>query len=234
MTKLPENPTVNFDQQAATYDRQWAKLSPLSACLHFLTGTVLSKLPGDARILCVGAGTGAEMIYLAQHFPGWHFTAVEPSAPMLEVCRNRVAEQGITERCVLHQGYLDSLAFSEPFHAATSILVSQFILDTSERTRFFRSIADRLLPGGLLVSADLAFDVNSLAYQSLLDEVWLRMMTNVDVTPEMIDRIRAVYGREVAVLPPEQIGDIIAAGGFEAPISFFQAGLIRAWYTRQI
>jgi tRNA (cmo5U34)-methyltransferase len=220
MTKLPENPTVNFDQQAATYDRQWA--------------TVLSKLPGDARILCVGAGTGAEMIYLAQHFPGWHFTAVEPSAPMLEVCRNRVAEQGITARCVLHQGYLDSLAFSEPFHAATSILVSQFILDTSERTRFFRSIADRLLPGGLLVSADLASDVNSLAYQSLLDEVWLRMMTNVDVTPEMIDRIRAVYGREVAVLPPEQIGDIIAAGGFEAPISFFQAGLIRAWYTRQI
>jgi tRNA (cmo5U34)-methyltransferase len=80
---------VNFDEQAASYDSQWAKLSPVSACLHFLIGTVLSDLPDDARILCVGAGTGAEMIYLAQQFPGWRLTAVEPSAPMLEVCRSR-------------------------------------------------------------------------------------------------------------------------------------------------
>ena len=37
--------------------------------LHLLTGTVLSELPPKAKILCVGAGTGAEILYLAQKFP---------------------------------------------------------------------------------------------------------------------------------------------------------------------
>jgi tRNA (cmo5U34)-methyltransferase len=208
-------------------------MSPISACLHYLLGTVFSDLPKDARILCVGAGTGAEMIYLAQQFPGWHFTAVEPSAPMLEVCRSRVAELQIAARCTLHHGYLDSLASVEPFDAATSILVSQFILDQADRSRFFRSIAQRLRPGGLLASADLAFDISTSAYQSLL-EVWLRMMTNAGAMPEMIDRLRTVYGRDVAVLPPEEVCEIIASGGFDSPIPFFQAGLINAWYAKQM
>jgi tRNA (cmo5U34)-methyltransferase len=225
------NPFVNFDQQAASYDSQWAKLSPVSACMHFLLGTVFSDVPEDARILCVGAGTGAEMIYLAQRFPSWRFTAVEPSGLMLEVCRDRVEKLQIADRCVLHHGYLDSLAPGEPFDAATSILVSQFIVDQEDRSIFFRSIAQRLRPGGYLACADLSFDITTPAYQSLL-EVWIRMMTNADVTPEMIERMRAVYGRDVAVLPPEQVAAIIASGGFETPIPFFQAGLIRAWYSK--
>lgn len=45
-----------FDQQAAGYDRQWAKLSPLREGLHFLLESVFAELPADARVLCVGAG----------------------------------------------------------------------------------------------------------------------------------------------------------------------------------
>ena len=95
-------------------------------------------------MLCVGAGTGAELSYLAERFPGWRFTAVEPSAPMLEVCRRRAEAQGIEGRCIFHEGYLESLPPSEPFDAATSLLVSQFILDPEERSGFFRAIAGRL------------------------------------------------------------------------------------------
>ena len=38
----------------------------------------------------------------------------------------------------------------------------------------------------------------------------------------------------VAVLPPEEVGGLIAAGGFEKPIQFLQTGLIRAWYARRV
>jgi len=44
------------------------------------------------------AGTGSELIYLAQNFPQWQFT-VEPAAPMLDVCRQRTEECGIASRC---------------------------------------------------------------------------------------------------------------------------------------
>jgi len=220
-----------FDQQAASYDQQWAKLAPIGAAMHLLLGAVFSRLPADARLLCVGAGTGTEILFLAERFPGVSFVAVEPSAPMLDVCRRRMTEHGVAARCTFHHGYVESLPASERFDAATAFLVSQFIMDPQQRSRFFRDIADRLKPGGYLATADLAADIDSVEYHSLL-EVWLRMMAAGDVSPEMMERIRAAYGRDVAVLPPERVRAIIAAGGFESPVPFFQGGLIHAWYAR--
>jgi tRNA (cmo5U34)-methyltransferase len=226
----PQGPAFFNQAVADNYDQQAARLAPLRDALHLLASAILSELPTEARILCVGAGTGLELIYLAQKFPQWQFTAVEPSAPMLEVCRRRTAELGIASRCIFHEGYLESLPATEPFDAATSLLVSQFILDPAERTQFFRTIAERLRPGGYLVSADLASDVSSAAYRSLL-EVWLRLMKTGYVTDEKINQMRAAYGRDVALLPIEQVNGIIAAGGFETPVLFFQTGLIHAWYA---
>jgi tRNA (cmo5U34)-methyltransferase len=224
---------IKFDQQVASkYDQQWVKLAPIRDGLNLLIGAVLSELPAEARILCVGAGTGAEILDLAQRFPNWRFTAVEPSGPMLDVCRRRAEEHGLISRCEFHEGYLDSLPPSEAFDAATSLLVSQFILDPQTRSSFFHAIAERLRPGGYLVSADLVSDIGSTAYQSLL-EVWIRIMKAGAIAPEMAERLREVYGRDVAVLPPEEVSAIIVSGGFETPILFFQAGLIHAWYSRR-
>ena len=229
-----EAPKKHFDEQSAsTYDRQWAKLAPLRDALHLLVGALLCELPADARILCVGAGTGSEILYLAQRFPQWSFTAVEPSAPMLQVCRRRAEECGIASRCVFHEGFLDSLPAADAFDAATSLLVSQFILAREARSDFFRQIAKRLRPGGYLASSDLASDINSATYRSLL-EVWVQLMKGADVAPQMLERLRAAYGRDVAVLPAEDVSAIIASGGFEVPVQFFQSGLIHAWYARRL
>lgn len=53
-----------FDQQAAGYDTQWARMAPIRESLLFLLETVFADLPDDARLLCVGAGTGAEIAHL--------------------------------------------------------------------------------------------------------------------------------------------------------------------------
>jgi hypothetical protein len=65
------------------------------------------------------------------------FTAVEPSGPMLDVCRPPAEAEGIASRCDFHEGYLDSLPAGERYDAATCFLVSQFILDEQERSGFF-------------------------------------------------------------------------------------------------
>ncbi len=229
----PKQVEAIFDQQAATYDQQWARLAPLRGGLDLLVGLVLAELPADARILCVGAGTGSEIVQLARQFPRYSFCVVEPSGPMLAVCRRRVEEQGISGRCQLHQGYVESLPPSAPFDAATSLLVSQFIMDIEDRSRFFRSIAARLRPGGLLVNADLAADLQAPGYESLL-RLWLRMMSAAEVPPELVERMRTVYGRDVAVLAPERVAAIVASGGFSAPIAFFQGALMQAWYCTRV
>ncbi len=222
-------------EMAASYDERFAKLGPMKEALHLVTGGVLAELPEEARVLCVGAGTGAELLVLARKFPGWRFTAVEPATAMLEVCRRRVAEEGIGDRCVFHEGYLDSLPvpdLSEAFHGATSILVSQFIMDAEERVAFFRGIAERLVPGGILVDADLSADMATADYTSIL-EVWLRLMASEQLTPEKIEAMRNVYGREVAITPPGEIEGMMVSGGFERPVAVLQALLIRAWVARK-
>ncbi|MFQ3787053.1 class I SAM-dependent methyltransferase [Halomonas sp. A29] len=221
-----------FDQQAASYDTQWAKTAPIRNCLHLLLGSMFAELPADAKVLCVGVGTGDELLYLASEHPGWSFTAVEPSGAMLDICRQRTGKEGVAPRCTFHEGYLDSLPISEPHDAATCFLVSQFILDESERSKFFREIAERLKPGGLLASSDLASDVESPEYEVLL-RAWMNMMSAADISPEAMERMRKAYANDVGVLPPAKVASTIESGGFELPVQFFQAGLIHAWLSRR-
>jgi tRNA (cmo5U34)-methyltransferase len=219
-----------FDQQAAGYDERWAKTSPIRDALHFLMRAVFARLPADARVLCVGAGTGDEIVELATRFPGWRFVAVEPSGVMIDLCRRKAEAGGFADRCEFHEGFLDSLPVTQPFDAATCVLVSQFILDRDARIGFFRGIADRLRPGGLLASADLAADVASPEYEALL-RVWLDMMLSAGVPAAGLEQMRQAYARDVAILPPAQVASLIRAAGFDTPVLFHQAGLIHAWFS---
>ena len=223
---------ATFNQQAASaYDSQWARLAPFRDGLHLLVAAVLAELPVDARILCVGAGTGAEILSLAEKFPNWRFTAVEPSGPMLDVFRRKAQEQGIASRCTFHEGYLDSLPSCEPFDAATSLLVSHFILQQDERTGFFRSIRQRLCQNGILINSDLTSDTDAPHYGALL-EVWMRTMAGSALSQEKKEQMPSAYRRDVAILAPKVVAGIIVPAGFEAPVQFYQCGLIHGWFAR--
>ena len=52
-------------------------------------------------------------------------------------------------------------------------------------------------------------------------------------SPEETERMREAYRRDVAVLPPREVRNVIVRGGFDLPVPFFQAGMIHAWYARR-
>jgi len=221
------DPSNMFDKdRASAHDKRHSKLFPIKESLHLLIRMVLSELPSDAKILCVGVGTGPELIELALHNPKWQFTAVEPSGPMLDICRQQADKNGISDRCKFHHGYLDSLSGSGNFHAATSLLVSQFITDTQIRSSFFNQIHSYLKPNGILINADLASDMKTSAYNSL-KEVWVRTMKFAEAPTDEIEKL----GKDVAVLPIHEIEAIIESGGFNEPSLFYQNLLIHAWFT---
>jgi len=215
-----------FDRHAEGYDQQWATMAPIRDALHLLVESSLLALPADARVLGVGVGTGVELGHLARRFPSWQLTAVEPSSAMLDLCRRRAEREGFADRCTFHHGYLATLPDGPGHHAATSFLVSQFLLDRDARVAYVAGIAERLRSGGVLVSADLSADVES--FEPLL-RTWLTVMAGPDVSEERIDAARAAYARDVAIRPPAEVASIIEDGGFDPPVLLFQAGLLHAW-----
>ena len=227
-----ENKIVFDQKRAATYDERQNPSAPLFDALRFSMRFVMADLPADAHVLCVGLGTGTELIELAKVYTDWKFTALEPSAAMLDVCRARVEELGLENRCTFHEGALDSLPDGEPFDAATALMVSHSFAQREARIGFFAAIAARLKPGALLVSSDLSSDVTTYNYQKLL-ESWIGMMQFSGVPAEEIEKFISGYVPNNVVLPPREVEAIIEAGGFEAPVQFFQGLLLGAWVSRR-
>jgi tRNA (cmo5U34)-methyltransferase len=231
---MPEDQAVDhFDEsRAARYDERFARLAPMRDALHFLAAMALRDLPDDAHVLCVGAGTGAELLALAAHFPGWRFVAVDPSGPMLAICRQRAEAAGILARCEFHEGFVSGLRAAPEFHAATSILVSQFITEATDRIAFFSEIATRLLPGGRLITADLSTGAFPQQHEQRVD-VWRAMLKYSGVEAARIAEMANAWKRDVAILPACEIESLLVRSGFEAPVLIAQTLLIHAWLTRR-
>lgn len=221
-----------FDNSAATYDKTWEKLAPVNDSLHLLMGAILSQLPVNAKILCVGAGTGAEIIYMAKKFPQWTFTAVDPSAAMLDVCRRRLRELGFENRCEFYADYLENLSLPNDYDVATSILVSQFINDKEARIDFFKNIAAKLKQGGTLINADLSGDITSFDYEQLL-AIWAQMMADGNVQAQTVENIRQTHKSGISFLPPQEVAGIIESAGFDKPSQFYQMAFIHGWVSRK-
>ncbi|GAB1489006.1 class I SAM-dependent methyltransferase [Opitutaceae bacterium] len=223
----------HFDaQQAANYDDRWAPLAPLRDSLHLQIAMVFRELPASAHLLCVGAGTGAEVLALARHYPEWRFTVAEPSLAMLDVCRRKATEAGIAERCTFHGGYMETLPEDGTvFDAATVLLVSHFITDRVQRTAFFRGIACRLRTGGLIVTADLTTAPPD-RHESLFI-VWKQLQRHAGATTEQVKAMRAAYRRDLALLSEPEMEALLVEAGFARPIRFSQSLLIHAWFARR-
>lgn len=227
-----KKPSALFDEDhAKRYDGQWVKLAAMKDALHLFTRVILSDLPDDAHILCVGVGTGDELFDLAEHNPNWKFTAIDPSAPMLERCMHRAQEIGIDKRCNFHVGYLDTLEHSGKFDAATCFLVAHFLTDLVQRQALITQIGSWLRPNGILINAELSGDTKSPKFTNLAS-VWLQMLNYAELPTKNIEKMLASWENEVAILPPHEIESLISKSGFDEPTLFFQSLLVHAWYSR--
>jgi tRNA (cmo5U34)-methyltransferase len=220
-------PTEHFDQKTApSYDERFRPLRPFLSSVHLAGRLLLTGFPERSRILSVGAGTGEETLALAEAFPGAEFALVEPSESMLSVAREKLTRAGLLDRCQLHLGYLDSLPPGEGFHAALGLFVSHFILDRSERVRFFSGIAARLRPGGVLLHADLALGDRS-GDDPFLREFHREALKLCGLSGDVL----AAIDTHVSLLRPPQVEGLMQEAGFSSTRQVAQAGLMRTWFS---
>lgn len=221
-----EHPAKFFDKERAEiYDKQRVKMAPIKDALHFFMKAILNDLPDDANVLCVGVGTGAELLMLAEAFPNWRFTAVEPASDMMAICKEKMAEEGFADRCSFHEGYVDTLEVNEAFDAATSILVAHFITDRDDRIAYYSDIATRLKKGGTFINADLSVDMDGEGFEGLFD-TWITMARIAGMPETELANYRAMLGTKVVPSPASEVEQMLIESGFQNPIAFYQAMLI--------
>lgn len=226
---LPAAAPKVFNREIAdAYDRRNSALAPISDGLHFLLRLVLEDLPANARVLCVGVGTGAEILSLARAYPGWSFVGVDPSEDMLAVGRHRLEEAGILDRCQLLHGYVHD-APRDGFDAVVSLLVAHFI-KREDRPAFYSAIHDRLKPGGHFASAEITGDLDAPEFPDVLAD-WKRIQVQMGATPESLAKLGGMLRDGLGVLPPAETEALWRAAGFPKPIPFFQAFMIRGWHA---
>jgi tRNA (cmo5U34)-methyltransferase len=222
------------------YDEQWAQryddmakasLPGYEAIHRLVTAVFLSRLPDEANILVVGAGTGTEILHLGSKKSAWRFVAIEPAEAMMAACQHRVAQAGLGDRVIFHPGLLDTLRSQESFDGATSILVSHHIMEEQQRIDFFRQIANRLKPGASFVTADLFGDLTSEEFQ-LLQPIWRQQGISSGLPESALDTGVEKFGKELALAPESRIDDYLQQAGFAAPTLIFRSLMYGAWLTR--
>lgn len=121
---------------------------------HDLTWRYLDQyLPAQGALLEVGAATGRYTLELARR--GYTITAVDMSAALLEICRKRLADEGLEKQVrlvvadardlgvVTHRGFDAVLLMGPLYHLVVE----------ADRKAALKEAFDRLRQGGLLFSA---------------------------------------------------------------------------------
>jgi tRNA (cmo5U34)-methyltransferase len=232
----PREAAQKFDPaRAGEYETQSRiALAGYDAC-HELAACMLAAALGTgtaARILVAGAGGGGKEIVTAGALePGWRFTAVDPSVPMLDLAVARLREADLLERTEVHLGTVDDLPHDRQFDAATLIGVLHHLPGDDAKRAILRSLAARLKPGAPLI---LAGNCYAYASRPLLLAAWGERWRMHGATAQEVE---AKLGKILQGADPphseEAVASLLAEADFGQPTRFFSSLFWGAWIAHR-
>ncbi len=231
MSQTSTSPAEKFDtSRASEYARQSRiALAGYDAC-HDLAACMLAASLGSrpANILVVGAGgTAREIIAMAALEPQWHFTAVDPSVPMLETATAQLQANDLLHRTQVHLGHVEDLPAAASFDAATLIGVLHHLNGDEPKRQILQAIQARLKPGAPLIVAG-----NHYAYasQPLLLEAWGQRWRQQGASAE---EVKAKLGKILQGADPPHseaaVQALLHEAGFGEATRFFSSLFWGAW-----
>jgi tRNA (cmo5U34)-methyltransferase len=213
MAKDFNNPMV-----VESYDEHIRKLIPGYELFHSQVNALLKTyVPAQANILVVGCGTGYELQYLAEQFPQWHFTAIDPAPNMIDKAKKHIDRSGLASQIECIVGDTSTLKNSnKTFDAALAILVSHFV-PVDVKAQFFQDIANSLSNTAICLSVELT-GFETLQQLESLKTLTLASGLNVKQVQVMADRIT----QDFALVSAEEIIELYQQAGFSLVKSFAQ------------
>lgn len=209
--------TVDFDLVVQQLIPGYASLARLSVAL--LAASPLAARPA-AAVLVAGCGTGAELLEAAAQRSDWQVTAIDPSAAMLAVARQRLEALASPLQVQWQQTTVEALAAEARFDGALSVLVLQSLPDDGTKLAFLTSLARSLRPGGQLVLVDLMRPSHS-PLQGQIDAAWLgfQRASGLEAPAQELDAMT----RALHPIGDARLTALVNAAGFLDPAPVFRA-----------
>ncbi len=209
-----ENPNLSYDLVIQRLIPGYASLARLAVAL--LSASPLASAPGSS-VLVAGCGTGAELLESQAQRPDWRLTAIDPSADMLTVAKQRLGDRpGIEWR----QAKVEDLGAADRFDGALAILVLQSLPDDGAKLEFLATVARGLHPGGQLFLVDLMGPEWS-PLQHQMEAAWLgfQRASSLQMPSEAI----ASLSEGLHPIGRARLSALADAAGFGDPAPVFRA-----------
>lgn len=212
----------NFDAaRAATYD-QGAQAAIIGHdSLYEVVMTMLNGHPME-RVLILGAGTGTETILFKKGFPHVQVVAIDPSEPMLEVARGKLAAQGL--EVDLRCGVLEQFDDLTDLDAVVMIGVLHHLSGPEEQERLLEQLGQRLKTGGLLLSGSQVGPMSD----PLRARAWEQRWRDFGATDDEV-RQRREKVKEIHALDLERFLGWLEQSGFRHSERVFSSLFFEVW-----
>lgn len=215
----------SFDaSEAAAYDARIRRVVPGYDVLQQAVSQFAREL-GPSRVLCSGAGTGAEVIEIAAKLPTAEIEAAEPSEAMRAAGKVRTSE-------LANVTWVD-----EPtgmFDLATSVLVGHFVSDQLLHS-YFSELGERTSDGGMLLLAVMAAPTSDAEGAEWTHHLATKLNQPADYDGRL-ERAEATYrtlGENVILRPISAYEEAADKAGFQFQQIFFRRPMIHGLVYRK-
>ncbi|MCC5653821.1 class I SAM-dependent methyltransferase [Nostoc sp. XA013] len=224
---------IDFDTNspvaADEYEQMARLVLPGYEVMHtFVLASLRSYLSETANLLVVGAGGGMELVRLGQGNPQWQLLGIDPSAKMLAIAQQKIAQHQLSQRIKLIQGYVQDLPNDPAYDAATSILVMHFIPDEDSKLIFLESIAQRLKTSALFILVDVFGTKGSPELEQIiatLHAYWKETGFPVDRHKQLLEN----FNNGVYPLSEAKTLELLQQAGFCRVIRFYTGLWVGGW-----
>ncbi|MFC4410881.1 class I SAM-dependent methyltransferase [Chungangia koreensis] len=221
---------LKFDQKTANeYEKGIRRTLPTYDAMYKMTHSYLRQNVGEkASILIVGAGGGTELEVFGKGNAEWTFTAIDPSASMLDLAKVKSKELGLLNRTKFFSGTVIDLDERNLYDAATNMLVLHFIPSIEEKRETLNKINRLLKPGAPLIIASMFGEPGQEEFEEkvkLWKQYWL---DRTKLNPEAMEDMEMSI-RNLSFLAENDIRSLLLDAGFERMTKFMETAMFGSW-----
>lgn len=171
--EIGKNIASEFNEFAKDYTNDMIRCVPFYSKLISSFINYLPKKHTPKTILDLGCGNGNVTAMLAQNFPSTHYTLVDASKEMIDLCKLRFKDYN----CTYANVYFKDFDFKKNHY---DLIVAGFSLhhcNEEEKQLFFKKIHASLKINGIFSCSDLMISKNNPNHANLLN-TWKKFVLN--------------------------------------------------------